>query len=150
VLSRTLWFRAGITGVWMAVGVLLTFIVELRLGYAEEHARTMALTMFVMFSFFQVFSSRAEVKSLFQLRPLANIPLILTSLGALLLHWAAQNWSLSADLLGMTRLSASEWLVCAAVGSTVLVIVEAEKAVRRWSHRNDSDAPSRLTRSFDR
>ena len=149
VLSRTLWFRAGITGVWMAVGVLLTFIVELRLGYAEEHARTMALTMFVMFSFFQVFSSRAEVKSLFQLRPLANIPLILTSLGALLLHWAAQNWSPSADLLGMTRLSASEWLVCAAVGSTVLVIVEAEKAVRRWSHRNDGDAPSRLARSLD-
>lgn len=140
LLSRTLWFRAGITGLWMAVGVLLAFIVELRLGYPEEHARTMALTTFVMFSFFQVFSSRAEIKSLFQLRLLANKPLIFTSLGALLLHWGAQNWPISADLLGMTSLSPVEWLVCTAIGSSVLVIVEAEKAVRRWSHRRDADA----------
>ena len=138
LLSRTLWFRAGITGAWMALAVILTFIVELHAGYPEIHARTMALTMFVMLSFFQVFSSRAEVKSLFQLRLLANKPLLYTSLAALGLHWAVMNWPVTAGLLELTPLNAWEWLVCVAVGSTVLVIVEAEKAVRRWSHRNDN------------
>ena len=135
ILSRTLWFRAGITGAWMALAVLLAFIVELRLGYSEVHARTFALTMFVWLSFFQVFSARAEFKSLFQLRLLANKPLLFTSLGALVLHWAATIWPFSANLLGLTPLSSWEWLLCIAVGATVLLIVEAEKAVRRWSHR---------------
>jgi P-type Ca2+ transporter type 2C len=140
LLSRTLWFRAGITGAWMALAVILTFIVELHAGYPEIHARTMALTMFVMLSFFQVFSSRAEVKSLFQLRPLANKPLLYTSLAALFLHWAAMTWPVTSGVLELTPLNTWEWLVCIAVGSTVLIIVEAEKAVRRWSHRNDGAA----------
>lgn len=45
------------------------------------------------------------------------------------------TWPVSAGILGFTALSAAEWLLCIAVGSTVLIIVEAEKAVRRWSHR---------------
>jgi len=142
ILSRTLWFRAGITGAWMALAVLLAFIVELRLGNSEVHARTLALTMFVWLSFFQVFSARAEFTSLFQLRPLANKPLLFTSLGALILHWAATIWPFSADLLGLTPLTVWEWLLCIAVGSTVLLIVEAEKAVRRWSHRHSGSSDS--------
>lgn len=140
ILSRTLWFRAGITGAWMALAVILSFIVELHNGYPEIHARTLALTMFVMLSFFQVFSSRAENKSLFQLRLLANKPLLYTSLAALGLHWAVMTWPVTAGLLEITPLTAWEWLLCAAVGSTVLIIVEAEKAVRRWAHRNDAPA----------
>lgn len=142
ILSRTLWFRAGITGAWMALAVLLAFIVELRLGNSEVHARTLALTMFVWLSFFQVFSSRAEFKSLFQLRLLANKPLLFTSLGALILHWTATMWPFSADLLGLTPLNAREWLLCIVVGSTVLLIVEAEKAVRRWSARHGRGSDS--------
>ncbi|HEX9228971.1 MAG TPA: HAD-IC family P-type ATPase [Arthrobacter sp.] len=140
ILSRTLWFRAGITGAWMALAVILSFIVELHNGYPQIHARTLSLTMFVMLSFFQVFSSRAENKSLFQLRLLANKPLLFTSLAALALHWAVMTWPVSADLLELTPLNMWEWLLCAAVGSTVLIIVEAEKAVRRWAHRNDAPA----------
>ncbi|MCB5281863.1 HAD-IC family P-type ATPase [Arthrobacter sp. ES1] len=140
ILSRTLWFRAGITGAWMALAVLLSFIVELHAGYPEIHARTLALTVFVMLSFFQVFSSRAENKSLFQLRLLANKPLLFTSVAALGLHWAVMSWPLTAGLLELTALSAGEWLLCAAIGSTVLIIVEAEKAVRRWAHRHDAPA----------
>lgn len=137
LLSRTLWFRAGITGTWMAMAVLLAFIVSLRAGESETHARTLALTMFVMFNFFQVFSSRAEYKSLFQLRLLDNKPLLFTSLGALAMHWGVMTWPVSAGILGVTPLGPLEWLICVAAGSTVLIIVEAEKAVRRWSHRND-------------
>lgn len=140
ILSRTLWFRAGITGCWMALAVVLTFIVSLHNGYSEAHARTFALTMFVVLTFFQVHSSRAENRSLFQLRLLANKPLLFTSLAAQTLHWAVTTWPVSADLLGLTSLRPWEWLLCVAVGSTVLIIVEAEKAVRRWAHRNDVPA----------
>jgi Ca2+-transporting ATPase len=131
ILSRTLWFRAGITGAWMALTVLLAFIVELHFGYPEVHARTLALTMFVCLSFFQVFSARAESKSLFRLRLLGNKPLLFTSLAALAIHWAATSWPFSANLLGFTPLNGWEWLLCLSVGSSVLFLVEAEKWVRR-------------------
>lgn len=140
LLSRTLWFRAGITGAWMALAVILSFMVTLDAGYSEIHARTLALTMFVMLSFFQVFSSRAENKSLFQLRLLGNKPLVYTSLAALALHWSVMTWTVSAGLLELTPLTGREWALCVAVGSTVLIIVEAEKAVRRWTHRYDPAA----------
>ncbi|HSO90669.1 MAG TPA: HAD-IC family P-type ATPase [Arthrobacter sp.] len=140
LLSRTLWFRAGITGAWMALAVILSFMVTLHAGYSEIHARTLALTMFVMLSFFQVFSSRAENKSLFQLRLLGNKPLVYTSLAALALHWSVMTWPVSARLLELTPLTGWEWLLCVAVGSTVLIIVEAEKAVRRWTRRHDPAA----------
>jgi Ca2+-transporting ATPase len=103
----------------------------------------------VWLSFFQVFSARAEFTSLFQLRLLANKPLLFTSLGALILHWAATIWPFSADLLGLTPLTVWEWLLCIAVGSTVLLIVEAEKAVRRWSHRHGGSRDSSRSGSAD-
>ncbi|WP_026552217.1 cation transporting ATPase C-terminal domain-containing protein [Arthrobacter sp. H20] len=53
ILSRTLWFRAGITGCWMALAVILSFIVALHNGYPEIHARSLALTMFVVLTFFR-------------------------------------------------------------------------------------------------
>lgn len=86
----------------MALAVLLSFIVELHAGYPEAHARTLALTMFVMLSFFQVFSSRGENQSLFQPKLLANKPLLYTSLAALALHWAVMSWPFSAHVLGLS------------------------------------------------
>jgi Ca2+-transporting ATPase len=135
ILSKTLWIRAGITGAWMAAVVLTTFLLELRLGYPEEHARTMALTIFVLLSFFQAMSSRAELVSVFRLRLLANKPLLFTSLGALLLQWTVTVWPGAANLLGLTPLSLSEWLVCILGGSTVLWLVEIEKAIGGRSRR---------------
>ena len=136
LLSRTLWFRAAITGAWMALWVLIVFRWALESGYDEVHARTFAMTTFVMLSFFQALSSRAEYKSLFQLRPLGNKPLLFTSIGALGLQWGVTVWPVSADLMGLTPLSAPGMARRAfVIGSTVLVIVEAEKIVRRWSRR---------------
>jgi Ca2+-transporting ATPase len=64
----------------------------------------------------------------------------------LLLHWGAMTWPWSAAILGVTPLNGGEWLLCAVVGSTVLIIVEAEKAVRRWSrHRDQARRPSALS-----
>jgi len=73
----------------------------------------------------------------FRLNPLRNKPLLFSSLGALGLQWVAMNWPVAANLLSLTPLTAQEWLACGLVGSTVLMIVEGEKFVRRWSHRRD-------------
>ncbi|SFN54430.1 cation-translocating P-type ATPase [Mycetocola miduiensis] len=137
LLSRTLWYRTGITATWMAVAILVVFTWAFESGMPEVEARTFTLTVFVALNFFQVLSARAQYRSLFQLNPLGNKLLLFTSVGALLLHWGAMQWSVSAEILGLTPLSPWQWAVCLGVGSSVLLIVEAEKLVRRSSHRRE-------------
>ena len=133
VLSRVQWARTVVTAIWMAASLLLTFGWAIENDYSLEHARTLALTLFVLFSFFQSGSSRAEYRSLFQLNPFGNPFLAFAAVGALLLHFGAMSWSVSARLLGFVPLSLIEWLVLAALASSVLAIVEIEKLIRRFA-----------------
>lgn len=131
ILSTVLWGRVIVTGLWMAAAILLAFLWALENGYDLDHARTLTLTLFVLFNFFQSGSARAEHRSLFVLSPLSNPFLLLTAVGSLLLQWGAMTWPVSAELLSLVPLTLEEWLACAVIGSTVLVIVELEKLVRR-------------------
>lgn len=135
VLNRTMWVRTVITGTWMAAGTLVVYHLAHDAGLAVEHARTLALITMVMFNFFQVFSARAERTSLFVMNPFGNPFLLISALAALLLQWGATVWPVSANLIGLTPLSAQEWLLCTLIGTTVLLIVEAEKLVRRLAAR---------------
>jgi Ca2+-transporting ATPase len=131
LLSRLLWVRLVVTGVWIGVAILVTFSWALASGYDDDRARTLALTLLVCMNFFHAGSSRAEHRSLFALSPVSNPFLLITAAGSLLLHAGAMSWGPSATILGLTPLSLTEWGVCLAVGSSVLVIVEVEKLVRR-------------------
>ncbi len=135
LLSRTLWFRTAITGAWMAGIITVVFSWSLASGMPDGEARTFALTVFVLLSFFQVLSARAQYRSLFRLNPFGNLPLLVTSIGALLLHWGAMQWAVSAELLSFTPLNPWQWGVAFGLGSTVLLIVELEKLVRRMIRR---------------
>ena len=135
VLDRTMWVRTLLTGAWMGVGTLVVYHLAHDAGLALDHARTLALITMVMFNFFQVFSARAERRSLFTMNPFGNPLLVVSAIVALLLQWGATLWPVSADLIGLTPLSAQEWLLCTAIGSTVLLIVEAEKLIRRLAAR---------------
>lgn len=135
VLSRTLWARTAITGVWMGLVVLGVFTWSIAQGHSDEHARTLAMVTFVLFNFFQVGNARGEQRSLFLISPFSNRLLLLTSVGAILLLWAVISWPVSAGLLGVTPLSFAEWFGAWVLAGSVLVIVEVEKLIRLLVHR---------------
>lgn len=137
ILSRALWGRVVVTGLWMAAAILLTFHWALENGYDLDRARTLTLTLFVLFNFFQSGSARAEHRSLFTVSPFSNPFLLLTAIGSLLLQWGAMTWPPSAEVLSLVPLAPAEWLACAVLASTVLVIVELEKLGRRLFSRRD-------------
>ncbi|WP_169580616.1 MULTISPECIES: HAD-IC family P-type ATPase [Microbacterium] len=145
VLSRALWFRTFITGVWMAIVVLLMFEWSLRGGADLETARTLALVTFVLFNVFQVGNARSERLSLIALSPLRNRLLLTTVVASILLLWVAVSWAPAAELLGLAPLAFSQWLLAGCLASTVLVIVEVDKLVRRLAarrHRSPATGPS--------
>jgi Ca2+-transporting ATPase len=89
------------------------------------------MTVFVLMSFFQAGSARTERRSLFTVSPFSNPFLIATALGSLGLQWLAMTWPVSGGVLGLVPLTLGEWIGCAVAASTVLVVIEVEKLVRR-------------------
>lgn len=131
IVSRLLWWRIGLSGLWMGALILASFRWAIENGYAEDHARTLALTMYVALNFFQVGNARTVFRPLSTINPFSNRFLLLTAVGSLFLQWGAMNWEPSAEVLGLAPLSATEWMWAMAIGSTVFVLVEAEKWVRK-------------------
>lgn len=133
VLNRTMWIRTALTGALMGVGTLLVYRFALEAGYELDHARTLALTTMVAFNVFNVLNARTERRSALTVNPLGNPLLAASTALALLLHWGAMSWSVSASVMGLQALSLGDWGLCFLVGASVLVLVEVEKAVRRRS-----------------
>lgn len=141
LLSAVLWWRTGLVGVWIAVSMLLMFHWAIQAGYELEHARTLAITLFVMCNFYLVMTARSERSSFFRLRPFANPLLFSASFLALFLHWGTMHWPPSAGILGFTPLSWTEWLACVVLGSAVFFVVEVDKFIRRVIDKRQTQVP---------
>src|SRR5690606_31974517 len=102
-------------------------------------ARTLAITLFVWMNFYVVGTARSEHRSIFAMSPLSNRVLIASCAGALFLHWGATTWQPAAGILGFVPLSPTEWLVCAALGTTALAASELDK-LRQWRRRRSADS----------
>ncbi|WP_317643013.1 HAD-IC family P-type ATPase [Bombiscardovia apis] len=136
LLSTTLWSRVAVCGLWMATCVLVLFHVCVTRGMDLAQARTLALTLLVLFNFFVAMSARSETKLIAQLNPLDNKFLLLASLVALAIHAGAMYWPALAGVLGMAPLSLQQWALCLGVGLTVLVFAEGDKLIRQFLARH--------------
>ncbi|BDR52229.1 ATPase [Bombiscardovia nodaiensis] len=147
LLSNTLWSRVAVCGLWMATCVLVLFHVSVSRGMDLAQARTLALTLLVLFNFFVAMSARSETKLIVQLNPLSNKFLLLASLVALAIHAGAIYWPALAGVLGMAPLSLAQWGLCLAVGLTVLIFCEGDKLIRQLLARHGHTPRSALART---
>lgn len=104
----------------------------------------MALTLLVLFNLFMSMSARSETLLIVQLNPLRNKFLLIASLVALLIHIAAMYIAPVASVLGMTPMSADQWLLCFLVSITVLFFCEGDKIIRAWLARHGHGPKSGL------
>lgn len=143
LLSRSLWVRTVIAGMWMATMILVAFRWALDQGYTDVQARTLALTLFVMLNFWLVLSARTAYRSVFQVNPFSNRLLITSALGALLIYFIATQWSVTDDVLGLVALSPVQWVACWILGASILLIVEVDKFFNRraWRRQGQMERP---------
>ena len=129
ILNRSRLLRMFRAGLVMAVGTLFVLAVA-RQQTNEPVALTMAFTTFVLFQFFNALNARAERQTVFT-RHLWTNRWLWTSLGAIVvLQVLAVQLPLLQGLFGTSPLSPLQWLVCAAVASSVLLSEEVVKCVR--------------------
>ena len=139
VITARMWRGILFVGVIMAAGTLLVLDASLPGGLIEgsgdlRYAQTMAFMTIVFLSLFNVFNARSDEHSAF-VGLFSNAWLW----GAVLLSLVLQASVLYVPFLqsafSTTALSARDWLLCAAVGSSVLWLREITKLTGRLAHR---------------
>ena len=139
VITRRMWGGIAFVGLIMAAGTLFVLDYALPGGLIEgsgdlPYARTMAFTTLMLFQLFNVLNARSDEQSAFQ--GLLINPWLW---GAVLLSLVLQLVVVYAPPLqpafGTVSLSFGDWLLCAAVASSVLWLREASKLFVRAAIR---------------
>ncbi|MDG4797349.1 HAD-IC family P-type ATPase [Micromonospora sp. WMMD1082] len=131
IMSRLLWERTVISGVVMAAGTLWMFHRELTATGSLMYAQTVALSTMVVFQAFQAGNARSHSRSLLRMSPFSNRFLFLATAGALTLHVVALYLPPTRYMLRVEPLRPGTWAVIVAVALSIVVAVEAHKALRR-------------------
>jgi Ca2+-transporting ATPase len=135
VITGRMWAGIVYVGIIMAAGTLLVLDASLPGGLIEgtgdmRHGQTMAFTTLVLFSLFTVFNARSDERSAF-----ADLFSNRWLWGAVLLSLALQVAVVYTPFLqqafSTVGLSAADWLLCAAVASSVLWLRELSKLLVR-------------------
>lgn len=135
VITRTMWVGICEVGLVMAVGTLFVLDASLPGGLVEgrgdlRYAQTMAFNTLVLFSLFTVFNARSDERSAFA-GLFSNPWLWVAVLVALALQAAVLYVPFLQQAFSTVALAAGDWLVCAAVASSVVWVRELSKLVRR-------------------
>jgi P-type Ca2+ transporter type 2C len=146
VIDREMQFGVVFVGLVMAIATLLT--IDLRLpggllagsgGLGE--ARTAGFTVLVLAQLFNCLNSRSERHSAF--RGLFANPLLWAAIAvSLALQVLVVHVPFLNDAFDTTPLSSGDWLLCAAMASSVLWLDELRKAIARRASRGPRRAPT--------
>lgn len=144
VLSRLLWERTLVAGLVMAAGTLTLFRWELDRTDSLVLAQTVALTTMVVYMAFHVGNARSESISLFRISPFSNPFLLLATIATLCIHVGALYFPPTQFILRVEPIEPAAWLRIVVVAGTILVAMEAHKALR---NRFPLKGPDLLTSS---
>ena len=89
----------------------------------------------MLFQVFNVFNARVANESALNRRIFANGKLWAALAAVLTLQAVAVNWGPAQALFHTTALEATEWLLAAGIASSVLLLDEARKFLRRHLSR---------------
>lgn len=132
ILSWRRFGRLALYGATMAGGTLALFVYAQRCGQNHNYAHTLAFTTFVLFQFFNIFNARAEHGSAFNAHLFHNGRLWLALLSVLLLQLVVVYWAPAQAIFATTDLRLQDWGLAFAVASSVLLLDELQKLLRRW------------------
>ena len=135
VITGRMWRGIFFVGAIMAAGTLYVLDAALPGGLVPgagtlRHAQTMAFTALMFFQLFNLFNARSDEQTAFR-GLLANRWLLAAIALSVILHATVVHVPILQRAFSTESLSASDWLRCVAVASSVLWVREFQKAVRR-------------------
>jgi Ca2+-transporting ATPase len=138
ILTRQRLGRILLGSAVMATGTLAVLVLapgpEPRLGQASV-AGTMAFVTFVFFQAFNLLNVRHFTRSVFSRETLHNRSAFIATGAVVVLLALVVEMDFLHGVFATTDLTSGQWLACAAVGASILVVAEVVKAVTRARHR---------------
>lgn len=131
VLDRLMRERVVLAGLVMGAGMLVMFRWELDSTGSLIRAQTVALTTMVVYQVFQAGNARSESESVLRRNPFSNKFLFLATTAALGIHIAALYLPPTQYVLRVEPIDLGAWLRIVAIATSILVAMEAHKALRR-------------------
>jgi Ca2+-transporting ATPase len=135
VITRQMWMGIFFVGSIMAVGTLGVLDASLPGGLIEgsgplPYARTMAFTTLMLFQIFNVFNARSDERSAFS--DMFHNPWLWGALAlSVALHVLVVYVPFLQRAFGTVGLQLLDWVVCAAIASSVLWLRELSKLLTR-------------------
>lgn len=127
IFNRKMIEQVLLSGLTMAAVCFIAWFWLIRSGWEEAAARSSLLTLLVLLQFYHVMNCRSESTSVFRI-PLKNNPiLILGMFIAFVLHVLATEVPFLQSLLRTESLPIQYWLIYAAAGVVILVVLEIYK-----------------------
>jgi len=134
-----MFMRTALVSVLLCIGSIGLFHFELGRGESEETARTAAVSVIIIGEIFYLFSSRALLRPAWSVPLFSNMYLWAGITAMLAIQLAFANLPFMNRLFSSAPLDFQGWLRVVAAGAMVLVVVEAEKAIRRLLIRDAID-----------
>ena len=131
IFNKIMIKRLLIDGFLIGVLAFLTFKFFLEMGRSTEEARNMTLLLMVLFENIQALNSRSETRSTFQIRLFANPFLIISIIGAHLLHIGAMYIPSLSNILQISPISFNDWLLLFFIAAILFIIDEIFKLKQR-------------------
>jgi len=132
MLDAHLLWRIVFVSLILMGGTFGLFLWEMRQGASIEHARTVAVNTLVMFEIFYLFNARYITAPVFNRAGLTGNPTVLLAIAVLIILQLGFTYLESLQsLFGTAAIGIDVWLHIVAVASSVLFLVELEKAFLR-------------------
>ncbi|MEY6432223.1 cation-transporting P-type ATPase [Thioalkalicoccus limnaeus] len=132
VLTPLFLWRILFVSVILMTGTFALFFWSLEQGASIEHARTVAVNTLIVFQIFYLFSARYILDPVLNRQGLFGNRYVLFAIGAILILQVAFTYASPMQTLFQTApLDAATWGWIFLTGSSVLVLVEIEKAILR-------------------
>jgi len=125
-ISKDTWIFSIIVGLMMMIGTILLFYWNLDSGI--EHARSIAFSTIVMFQMFNIFNSRTDKSILKNPGSIFNNKALLLAIAASVsLQVLVVSHPFFQNYFDTVALTAYEWFLVTAMGSTVIISIELIK-----------------------
>ncbi len=130
--------RLIVMGFVMAIGTLFLFLQYIEFG--PRKAMTVALTTLAVFQWFNAWNCRSKKRSVFKMNPFSNKYLVGATLLVIGLQFAAVYNPFFQRILHTVPLSAMDWVVMIAIGTSILVVEEIRKIFYKRKKRPKKSA----------
>jgi len=131
IFNRLMIQQTATAGLTMGILVMVNWVILLDMGFTESEARNRVLLLMVLLQNFHVFNARSEHESAFRVPLARNRVLVVGVLLAQGIHLLAMHVPFMQRALEVSPVSAWEWAIPFVLASSIIVVMELFKWIRR-------------------